>query len=152
MKIRNNCPASRYIEVAVALNLNLWHNSDICSHSTCDQHKTSVPFHTMPNVILLRTPAESPSDPYEAALHGASLNAFSIPVLETSFVNLPHLQSLISDGPQCGTFAGVIITSKRSCEAWTAAVKSLFASLLRDDDVSRTKLKASLGWSSHYST
>lgn len=129
----------------------LWHNSDICSHSICDQHKTSVLFHTMPNVILLRTPAESPSDPYETALHGASLNAFSIPVLETSFVNLPHLQSLILDGPQCGTFAGVIITSKRSCEAWTAAVKNLFAFLLPNDDASCTKLKASLGWSLPYS-
>ncbi|KAL9710710.1 uroporphyrinogen-III synthase [Leucoagaricus gongylophorus] len=99
---------------------------------------------SMPNVILLHTPTESPSDPYETALHGASLNASSIPVLETSFVNLPHLRSLILDGPQYRAFAGVIITSKRSCEAWMTAVKNLFASLLPNDDVSHTKLKASL--------
>lgn len=107
---------------------------------------------SMPNVILLHTPTESPSDPYETALHGASLNASSIPVLETSFVNLPHLRSLILDGPQYRAFAGVIITSKRSCEAWMTAVKNLFASLLPNGDVSHTKLKASLGWSSPCST
>lgn len=97
----------------------------------------------MPNVILLRSPAESQPDPYESTLLAASLNPYSIPALETSFTHLSDLQSLVSLGPQAKDYAGVIITSKRSCEAWTTAAKNQLASL-SPNDVSRSELKASL--------
>ncbi|KAJ3570183.1 hypothetical protein NP233_g4574 [Leucocoprinus birnbaumii] len=102
----------------------------------------------MPNVILLRAPVESPPDPYESTLRDSSFNPFSLPVLETSLTHLPELQSLISSGPQSKAFTGVIITSKRSCEAWNTATKNLIGSTSHDDDL-LAKLNASLAsWTS----
>ncbi|KXN90407.1 Uroporphyrinogen-III synthase [Leucoagaricus sp. SymC.cos] len=98
----------------------------------------------MPNVLLLRTPSETSPDPYESSLRKASYTPYSLPVLETSITNLSDLQALMYTGPQSRGYAGVIITSKRSCEAWSAAAKNQLALLSFDGDNSRAVLKSSL--------
>ncbi|KAF9007040.1 tetrapyrrole biosynthesis, uroporphyrinogen III synthase [Cyathus striatus] len=76
----------------------------------------------MANVLLLRGPSSESSssekDKYEPVFSAAGYNALSIPVLETVFANLDSLQSIISHGPQQEGVGGVLLTSKRSCDAW----------------------------------
>ncbi|KAF7759628.1 hypothetical protein Agabi119p4_11323 [Agaricus bisporus var. burnettii] len=79
----------------------------------------------MSNILLLRSPSETAPDPYERMLEHASYSAHSISVLETSFTDLQNLQNLIAAGPDFKDYVGVIITSKRSCEALTTATKIL---------------------------
>ncbi|KAF9442818.1 tetrapyrrole biosynthesis, uroporphyrinogen III synthase [Macrolepiota fuliginosa MF-IS2] len=102
----------------------------------------------MSNILLLRSPAETSPDPYESVLRDASHSAYSITVLETSFTNLPTLQCLITGNPRPKAYSGVIITSKRSCEAWTTALQNCLSSLRPEDDISHIGLKSSLAvWS-----
>jgi hypothetical protein len=79
----------------------------------------------MSHILLLRSPNETTPDPYERILGEASYSAHSISVLETSFTNLQSLQHLIAAGPGSKGYVGVIITSKRSCEALTTTAKIL---------------------------
>jgi len=74
-------------------------------------------------VLLLREP--STPDKYESTLTSAGYNPISLPVLETLPVNLPALRDIIHDGPEVCEFAGVVITSKRSCETWGMALDIL---------------------------
>jgi uroporphyrinogen-III synthase len=79
----------------------------------------------MSNILLLRSPSETTPDPYERILGEASYSSHSIPVLDTAFTNLESLQHIIAAGPGSKSYAGVIITSKRSCEALDMASKIL---------------------------
>jgi uroporphyrinogen-III synthase len=72
------------------------------------------------NVVLLRAPsADTLPDPYNAAFEAADYSVASVPVLETTFVNLPELQDLIGSGPAQAGIDGVIVTSGRAGEAWS---------------------------------
>jgi uroporphyrinogen-III synthase len=74
-------------------------------------------------VLLLREPSTPPTpDRYESAFLSAGYHPISLPVLETVHVNLPVLKDIICDGPKAHGFVGVVITSKRSCEAWAMAL------------------------------
>lgn len=82
----------------------------------------------MSNVLLLRDPSPISGDRYETAFNSAGFHAISVPVLETVFVNLSSLESLINDGPTAEGLDGVIITSGRACEAWKIVVCGLVES------------------------
>jgi uroporphyrinogen-III synthase len=72
------------------------------------------------NVVLLRAPsADTFPDPYNAAFEAVGYSVTSVPVLETTFVNLPELQELIISGPSRAGIDGVIVTSGRAGEAWS---------------------------------
>ena len=71
-------------------------------------------------VLLLRAP--STLDKYESTFISAGYNPISVPVLDTLPVNLPALKDIIRDGPEARGFAGVVITSKRSCDTWGMAL------------------------------
>ncbi|PPQ99318.1 hypothetical protein CVT24_009186 [Panaeolus cyanescens] len=73
------------------------------------------------NVLLLREPSEDGPDLYETAFKTAGYNPVSLPVLETVFENLSTLSLIIRQGPMNRGVHGVVITSKRSCEAWGEA-------------------------------
>ncbi|KAI0742477.1 tetrapyrrole biosynthesis, uroporphyrinogen III synthase [Daedaleopsis nitida] len=105
------------------------------------------------DVLLLRSPSEdSPGpDKYDAAFRARGYRALSIPVLETVYVHASELVAAVrargqipaqtqpvqahsdpdsnsteegrTGGPQ--TYAGVIVTSGRACEAWRTAVQQL---------------------------
>ena len=75
----------------------------------------------MSAVLLLRQPEEQ--DKYEAVLGTAGFSPVSVAVLETHLTNDPRLRTIIQSGPTREGFNGVIITSKRSCEAWAESVK-----------------------------
>ncbi|KAF8809853.1 tetrapyrrole biosynthesis, uroporphyrinogen III synthase [Phlegmacium glaucopus] len=79
----------------------------------------------MANVILLRDRSEDTPDQYEAAFSAAGYHPISIPVLETFHTNIPHLRDIIQKGPKVSGYKGVIITSKRSCDAWKEALQLL---------------------------
>ncbi|KAF9458717.1 tetrapyrrole biosynthesis, uroporphyrinogen III synthase [Collybia nuda] len=79
----------------------------------------------MSNVLLLREPSSITGDRYEIAFNMAGYHAISVPVLETVFVNLPGLKSIVKEGPTVERFDGVIITSGRACEAWKTVVHDL---------------------------
>ena len=57
------------------------------------------------------------SDRYESVFLSAGYYPISVPVLETVHVNFPMLRDILCDGPEALGFSGVVITSKRSCEA-----------------------------------
>lgn len=71
-------------------------------------------------VLLLREP--STPDRYESTFTSAGYDPISVSVLDTLLVNLPALKDIIRDGPEARGFAGVVITSKRSCETWGMAL------------------------------
>lgn len=73
------------------------------------------------NVLLLREPSEDGPDIYETTFKTAGFNPVSLPILETVYENLPVLSQAISNGPVERGVSGVVITSKRSCEAWGKA-------------------------------
>jgi uroporphyrinogen-III synthase len=77
----------------------------------------------MVNILLLREPSDSPPDRYETAFSAAGYKPVSIPVLETVHTNLKTLRSLINGGHSANGISGVVITSKRSCDAWGEALK-----------------------------
>lgn len=79
----------------------------------------------MVNILLLREPADSAPDRYETAFANAGYKPVSIPVLETVHTELEALRSLINGGPSAKGVSGVVITSKRSCDAWGEALKLL---------------------------
>lgn len=79
----------------------------------------------MANVLLLRAPSPVAGDRYENVFNAAGYHALSVPVLETVFVNLSVLKSIVKEGPGAGAFDGVVITSGRACEAWKSIVGDL---------------------------
>ena len=74
-------------------------------------------------VLLLREPSADGPDKYESAFSQAGYIPISVSVLETVLVNVPKLKDLILKGPTSAGIEGVIVTSKRSCEAWREALK-----------------------------
>lgn len=82
----------------------------------------------MVNILLLREPSDPLPDRYETAFANAGYNPASIPVLETIHTNLETMRSLINGGPSANGISGVVITSKRSCDAWGEALKMLLGS------------------------
>jgi uroporphyrinogen-III synthase len=86
----------------------------------------------MANVLLLREPSEDIPDRYETAFSAAGYHPISIPVLETLYTNIPRLRDIIQEGPKALGYNGVIITSKRSCDAWKEALQLLSDSALDD--------------------
>lgn len=72
----------------------------------------------MTNVLLLRTP--KPGDRYDTELHAAGHVSVSVPVLETSFVNLETLASVLKAGSN--DFKGVVVTSARAAASWKAVL------------------------------
>ncbi|KJA22650.1 hypothetical protein HYPSUDRAFT_66868 [Hypholoma sublateritium FD-334 SS-4] len=81
----------------------------------------------MGNVILLRDPSEAAPDRYEAAFAAEGFHPVSVPVLDTVHTNISNLADIVRRGPAAQTLSGVIITSKRSCEAWRKALQLLQA-------------------------
>ncbi|KAI6009784.1 tetrapyrrole biosynthesis, uroporphyrinogen III synthase [Pisolithus microcarpus] len=79
------------------------------------------------NVLLLRSPTLDVPDKYEAVFRTRGYSPISVPVLETTLVHLEQLAERIAEGPSVHHFTGVVITSKRSIEAWGQAVDSIVA-------------------------
>lgn len=77
----------------------------------------------MANVLLLREPSQDHEDRYEALFKQAGFNPISIPVLETLLCHISKLTDYLHSATENG-ISGVIITSKRSCEAIGAALKT----------------------------
>ena len=86
----------------------------------------------MANVLLLREPSENVPDRYHAAFSAAGYFPTSVPVLETLHTNIPRLRDIIKNGPKVLGYNGVIITSKRSCDAWREALQLLSDSVTDD--------------------
>ncbi|KDR80206.1 hypothetical protein GALMADRAFT_153869 [Galerina marginata CBS 339.88] len=89
----------------------------------------------MANVLLLREPTVDAPDPYELAFKEAGYHPMSIPVLETIPCNISTLGNVIKDGPTLQGFSGVVITSRRSCDAWRVALQFLEKSLSNNEGV-----------------
>ncbi|KAI6026985.1 tetrapyrrole biosynthesis, uroporphyrinogen III synthase [Pisolithus marmoratus] len=96
-----------------------------CENGSTSHADSSFPS-TM-NVLLLRSPTSDVPDRYEAVFRTHGYSPISVPVLETTLVHLEQLASKIVDGPSIHHFTGVIVTSKRSIEAWGRAVESVVA-------------------------
>lgn len=79
----------------------------------------------MKYVLLLRAPAEDGPDRYEAAFEEKGYVPLSVPVLETVLVHVDALRDKIVRGPEAQGLSGVIMTSKRSVEAWCGAIRSI---------------------------
>lgn len=79
----------------------------------------------MANVLLLRDRSEDTLDRYETAFSAAGYYPISIGVLETLHTNIPRLRDIIQEGPKSLGYNGVIVTSKRSCDAWREALQLL---------------------------
>ncbi|KAF8153945.1 tetrapyrrole biosynthesis, uroporphyrinogen III synthase [Crassisporium funariophilum] len=82
----------------------------------------------MANVLLLREPSGT-CDRYESAFTLAGYHPISIAVLETSYTNLSSLRDIIQQGPKVHGYSGVVVTSKRSCDAWREALQLLTESV-----------------------
>ncbi|KAF8877568.1 hypothetical protein CPB84DRAFT_1966328, partial [Gymnopilus junonius] len=68
--------------------------------------------------------------PIRSRLPFCGYTPLSIPVLETVHVNIPELRDVIVRGPRDrGNVDGVIVTSKRSCEAWGEALSFALSGL-----------------------
>ncbi|KAF9476896.1 tetrapyrrole biosynthesis, uroporphyrinogen III synthase [Pholiota conissans] len=90
----------------------------------------------MRNILLLRELSESAPDRYELAFSEAGYNPISLPVLETVLTNLSTFRDILLQGPRLQDISGVIVTSKRSCEAFKEALQ-----LVQDEGDEKT-----LGW------
>ncbi|KAG2005787.1 hypothetical protein CC2G_002159 [Coprinopsis cinerea AmutBmut pab1-1] len=80
----------------------------------------------MPNVLLFRDPVPGPStDPYEDLFQQQNLGYTTkcVPVLETTHANIDELASRLVKGYE--KYSGMVITSKRSCEAVHEALSNL---------------------------
>ncbi|GAA5876900.1 hypothetical protein JCM1840_002698 [Sporobolomyces johnsonii] len=75
------------------------------------------------HLILLRTPSTEPDqDPYALALSSSpDWTLHHLAILDTDFVNLPQLAQAIQHAQRGADYAGVIMTSARSADAWTLA-------------------------------
>ncbi|GAA5920103.1 hypothetical protein JCM1841_004098 [Sporobolomyces salmonicolor] len=75
------------------------------------------------HLILLRAPSTEPDqDPYALALSSSpGWTLHHLPILDTGFVNLPQLAQAIQHVHAARHYAGVIMTSARSAEAWSLA-------------------------------
>ncbi len=82
----------------------------------------------MANVLLLREPSEG-ADKYERIFQSAGYHPVSVPVLESLLMNVSPLADIIREGPAMRRLNGVIITSKRSCDAWQGALDCLRSEL-----------------------
>lgn len=65
------------------------------------------------------------SQPYHDAFVERGFEPHFLQVLDTRFTNERELLQLIADGPQQADIGGVIVTSSRAAEAWTAAVQRI---------------------------
>ncbi|KZP27996.1 tetrapyrrole biosynthesis, uroporphyrinogen III synthase [Athelia psychrophila] len=76
------------------------------------------------HILFLRSPSDTNDhcDPYESKFREHGFRPVSLPVLETAFVDVDDLRECIAGGPK--RYAGVIITSARSCEAWANGLVS----------------------------
>ena len=93
----------------------------------------------MPNVLLFREPSGG-QDRYEQLFQESNYSSTSVPVLETVHSNLDSLgTSLLKD---YDGYSGIIITSKRSCDALH---ESLLLSLDDDDHGERGHHSEALG-------
>ncbi|CCL99803.1 uncharacterized protein FIBRA_01827 [Fibroporia radiculosa] len=77
----------------------------------------------MAHVLLLR--ASNTPDAYEYAFKSRGYNPLSVPVLETTSTSLDRLKDTITAGLSRCAYAGVVITSGRSCEAWKTVAGQL---------------------------
>lgn len=82
----------------------------------------------MANVLLLRAPSQGEEDRYSTTFNNAGYNAISVPVLETVLTNLTTLKAIVEKGPTAECLEGVIITSRRACDAWKTVVGDLVGS------------------------
>lgn len=89
----------------------------------------------MSNVLLLRESSQGVPDRYLTTLTSSGYRTICVPVLETVHTNLDALKDIIRD-PKA--FRGVIITSRRACEAWKLA--------LADLDESPPEDREGVGW------
>ena len=81
-----------------------------------------------PHVILIKEAlGTADTDPYAVAL-SKLYNASFVPALSHVLVNVDKLSSLIASGND-GRYAGIIFTSQRAVEAWTAAADSADGSI-----------------------
>ncbi|EIW67808.1 hypothetical protein TREMEDRAFT_63699 [Tremella mesenterica DSM 1558] len=96
------------------------------------------PSHPSRNVILFRTPTEQ--DTYHLTLSSLGCHPISIPVLMEEY-HISQLIQIIQHGP---TYDGIIISSKRSAEAWIRAVTSLSTSSTIDISPSNSYVHDSL--------
>ncbi|TFK27260.1 tetrapyrrole biosynthesis, uroporphyrinogen III synthase [Coprinopsis marcescibilis] len=78
----------------------------------------------MANVLLFREPTAGPSqDRYETLFNDAGYTAKCVPVLETVHTNVPELgRTVLRDHEG---YSGVVVTSKRSCDAFQEALQGL---------------------------
>ncbi|KAH9942853.1 tetrapyrrole biosynthesis, uroporphyrinogen III synthase [Amylocystis lapponica] len=79
----------------------------------------------MTNVLLLRSPAQDAPDKYEDGFRSRGYHPVSVPVLGTVLKNLEELKECLSSGHLARGYGGVIITSRRACEAWSTAAQEL---------------------------
>lgn len=79
----------------------------------------------MANVLLLREPAKDGPDRYEQAFKQVGYHPVSIPVLATVHDDVNNLVEIVKNGPETYDLGGVVITSKRSCEAWGKALSDI---------------------------
>ncbi|RXK37643.1 hypothetical protein M231_05055 [Tremella mesenterica] len=96
------------------------------------------PSHPSHNVILFRTPTEQ--DTYHLTLSSLGYHPISIPVLMEEY-HISQLIQIIQNGP---TYDGIIISSKRSAEAWIRAVTSLSTSSTMNKSPSNSYVHDSL--------
>ncbi|EDR09617.1 uncharacterized protein LACBIDRAFT_318859 [Laccaria bicolor S238N-H82] len=76
----------------------------------------------MSKVLLLREPSQGVPDRYQTTLTSSGYRTICVPVLETVHTNLNALKDIIRE-PKA--FRGVIITSRRVCDAWKLALADL---------------------------
>ncbi|KAI5991249.1 hypothetical protein EDD15DRAFT_2530850 [Pisolithus albus] len=84
------------------------------------------------NVLLPRSPTLDVPDKYEAVFRTHGYSRISVPVLETTLVHINKLADRIAEGPSVHRFTGVVVTSKRSIEAWGQAVDSILTQSRED--------------------
>jgi hypothetical protein len=86
------------------------------------QSTTTKP--VMPNILLFREPSPDSTDRYEDLFHAhPGYTAKSIPVLETVHTNIDLLSTHLKD--QFTELSGVVITSKRSCDALNESLQRI---------------------------
>ncbi|KDR73927.1 hypothetical protein GALMADRAFT_250616 [Galerina marginata CBS 339.88] len=103
----------------------------------------------MSKVLLLREPSLDAPDRYELAFKVAGYHPTSISILETVHHDIPGLSEIVKSGPEAQGFTGVIVTSRRSCDAWREALQHLqesaFSTQLGDEGGPESK-QGIAGW------
>ncbi|SGY12750.1 BQ5605_C011g06592 [Microbotryum silenes-dioicae] len=77
------------------------------------------PLSTRAHLLFVRTPSQPlPQDPYHSFALSSHFTPHHLPILQTTYQNIPHLAHLLK-GPK--TYDGLIITSARSVQALAKA-------------------------------